>query len=297
MEDARYQKVKGVILMIVSSVMFTVMSALIKEVAHVSSYKTSFFRFMVGLALLSTGAMFGRIKLNFVHAPYLFCRGLFGGFAVFIFYLSIAKIGLGKGTVINHAYPIFASLIGAFVLKERIGFFKASSIFAAFIGIYLLTVEKGKGLSFLSTFGPYELIAVSGALLAGIAIVFVKLLHQTDSTYSIFFAQCLVGLWLMIIPANATKEDLSFHDAQILILIGLSATAAQLLMTEGFKYLSVSVGAILGMLIPVMNLFVGVIVYNEPVTGRSLIGSIIVIAACTAVLLKSEKPPVQVVAK
>ncbi|MBU4201113.1 MAG: DMT family transporter [Verrucomicrobia bacterium] len=101
---------KGVVLMVFSSVVFCAMSMLIKCVPGIDSFKTSLFR--IGMAVLGTAAIFGFMQLRFVNGRLLFLRGLFGGLGVFLFFLSIAKLGIAKGTVISYSYPIFASVLG-----------------------------------------------------------------------------------------------------------------------------------------------------------------------------------------
>ena len=72
------QMTKGAAFMVSASVVFCLMSGLIKSASDIDSYKITLFRFVVGLGLLGTAALFGRIKLTFTHRPFLFLRGLIG---------------------------------------------------------------------------------------------------------------------------------------------------------------------------------------------------------------------------
>jgi drug/metabolite transporter (DMT)-like permease len=285
----RGQTAKGVELMVAANVFFCLMSALVKYVSNIDSYKTTLFRFVVGLGLLGTAALFGKIKLEFVHGPFLFLRGLFGSIAVFIFFLSITKLGIAKATVLICSYPIFASIFSAIFLKEKMGILKLTAILMAFAGIYLITMDNSAGLFSLAALGKYELITILGAVLSGIAVVFVKKLHDTDSSYAIFFAQCIIGLWLVIIPASATHCVIGYWGAIILVCIGVISAVGQLLMTEGYRHVTVTTGSLLAMLVPVLNYFVGVIIFNEAISLRSIIGTAIVIVSCTVVLAVNDK--------
>lgn len=277
--------VKGVALMLASGVVFCMMSGLIRYAEGIDAYKTTLFRFVIGLGLLGSAALFGRIKLRFVNAPLLFLRGLFGGIAVFIFFLSISKLGVGKGTVIVYAYPIFAAIFGAIFLRERIGPRKAFAIVAAFVGIYCLAGEGNGGIAKFLAFGKYELIAVLGAVLSGIAVVLVKRLHDTDDSYAIFFAQCAIGMWLVVIPANLVPCEIGYTGGALLLGIGILSAVGQLLMTEGYRHVSVTTGALLGLMIPVLNFIMGVAIFREPMSPRAVVGAVIVLASCAAVLI------------
>jgi len=93
-------KTKGAALIFVACGFFCVAGSLIKSGSYIGAYKLAFFRFFIGLCLIVTAAMSGRVKLVFNDKKLLFLRGLAGGIAVFILVLSIIKLGLSKGMVL-----------------------------------------------------------------------------------------------------------------------------------------------------------------------------------------------------
>jgi drug/metabolite transporter (DMT)-like permease len=285
---------RGTLLMLGSSIFFCVMAGMIKRMSHVNSFMVVQFRFVIGLALLSTAALFGRIRLSFSNGPLLFLRGLTGGAAVFLFFLSISKLGVGKGTVITYSFPAFASVFGIFLLKERLSPVKWIAVAAALAGIALLAFDRGGETeggptAALLAVGRYELLAILGAALSGVAICLVKKLHDTDSTYAIFLAQCLVGLWLVIIPANVKGVSLGYSGGLMLLGIGVVAATAQLLMTEGYRHLTVTTGSLLSMSVPVLNFLLGIIVFKERFSAAGIVGALVVMASCTAVILADRR--------
>jgi drug/metabolite transporter (DMT)-like permease len=289
---------RGTLMMLGSSIFFCIMSGMIKHMSEVDSFMVVQFRFVIGLALLCSAALFGRVKLSFNNGPLLFLRGLTGASAVFLFFLSISKLGVGKATVITYSFPAFASIIGVFVLKERLSLVKWLAVAAALVGIALLAFKSGgdkaatDSTAILSAIGKYELLAIFGAMLSGVAVVLIKKLHNTDSTYAIFIAQCLIGLWLVIIPANVKGVSLGYAGGLMLLGIGLVAATGQLLMTESYRHLTVTTGSLLGMSVPVLNFILGMVMFDEPITQRGVAGAIIVIVACTVVILADRKNPV-----
>jgi len=281
---------QGVALILGSSVVFCVMGSLIRYADSVDTSKIALFRFMIGLALLGTAALFGKIKLTFEHGPLLFLRGLTGGAGVFLFFLSISKLGIGKGTVISFSFPVFAAIFGAVLLKERVGVLKCASMAASLLGIFLLSWNGDAGGSFLGSVGKYELLAILGAAISGLAIVVVKKLHDTDSTYAIFFAQCLVGFWLVVIPANVVDASLGYSGGILLLCIGVTAATGQLLMTEGYRHVTVTTGSLLGMLVPVLNFLVGIFLFHEEYSLHAVLGAVIVILSCSLVIVDDRRP-------
>jgi drug/metabolite transporter (DMT)-like permease len=278
-------KTKGAALMALASVFFCMAGCLVKCGSHIGVYKLVFFRFAVGLGLIATAAMSGRVKLVFNNKKLLFLRGLAGGIGVFLGFLSITKLGLGKGMVLICSYPIFASVISAVFLKERLRLFDIGAILTAIVGIYFIAYEKQHGFSLL-VFGKYELLAVLGAVIAGIAVTLIRKLHDTDDSLAIFFSQCAVGMWLIIVPAFSSEGQVGLNGVFILLGIGVSITVGQLFMTEGFRYVQVKTGSLLLMLEPVLCYVAGVVVFSEFVTWSSVFGSVLVIGACVVVLIR-----------
>ncbi len=270
----------GVLVTLISCVLFAVMGAMIRHASTlgIDSFKTSLFRFAIGLAVLGTLAMSRRITLRFFDSPLLFLRGLTGGTAIFLFYLSIDKIGIAKGTVISYSYNVFAVLGSMILLKERVGPLKWLLIFASLAGIGMIAADKAGGAAL--TISSFEWLAILGAVLSGIAIVIIKKLCDTDSPFSIFFAQSLVGFWLMVIPANLTPVELQWTGGVLLLLIGLTAAGGQLCMTTGYAHLTVATAGILGMLVPVFNTAIGVVIFREHLSALGLAGVAVVIATC-----------------
>lgn len=280
---------RGEVLILASTVFFCLMSGLVRYASDIDPYKTTLFRFIVGLGILGTAALFGRISLTFVHGPLLLLRGLFGGAAILIFFASVSKLGVGKATILIYSFPVFASIFSSIFLKEKIGATRFVAILTAFFGIYLLAADNGRGVSLLGALGRYELLTIFGAMLGGMALVLVKKLHDTDSSYAIYFAQCVVGLWIVVVPANLVPCSIGFSGGLLLVAIGVTATIGQLLVTEAYRYVQIPTGSLLGMLVPVMNYFIGVIIFSEFVSWRSIIGSVTILGACVVVLIKNNK--------
>jgi len=278
---------KGAMLMLASTVAFCLMSALVRYASDIDPYKTTLFRFVIGLGILGTAALFGKIRLTFTHGPLLFLRGLFGGTAILIFFWSIPKLGVGKATVLVYSFPIFGSFFSAIFLKEKIRAAGVVAMLAAFVGIGLLASDNGQASSLLRLPGRYELVTIFGAMLGGIALVLVKKLHDTDSSYAIFFAQCVIGLWIVVVPANIVPCSIGWTGGFLLVAIGVTSAVGQLLSTEGYRHLPVMTGSLLGMLVPVLNYVVGITAFGEPISLRSALGSAAVLGASVVALRKN----------
>lgn len=275
----------GVAGMVTSAVFFALMAGLLRTAPQIDFYTAALFRFTIGIALLGTAAMTGLIRLTFVRRRLLFLRGLLGGAGTVLFYMAIMKVGLAKGTAITYTFPIFAAVGGALFLREKIRLSKWVAIMLAMAGIYMTVCGFGplsKG------FGPYECLAVFGAVLAGAVVVMIKELRETESTHAIFCAQCAVGFWLVLLPSNASHSDVSMSAGTVMVASALLAAGGQLLMTYSYRHLPVSTGSLLSMLTPVLNVGIGLLFFGEDLAWDSAIGVGVVLASCTYVVVRRE---------
>lgn len=274
--------------MALASGFFCMAGCLVKYGSYIGVYRMAFFRFVIGFGLIAIAVMLGRVTLVFNNKKLLFLRGLAGGIAILIGLVSITKLGLGKGMVLICSYPIFASVISAVFLKERLRLFDIGAILTAIAGIYFIAYEEQQGFSLL-VFGKYELLAVLGAVIAGIAVSLIRKLHDTDSSSAIYFSQCVVGMWLVLGPSFSNEGSVGLNGVFILLGMGATVTVGQLLMTEGFKYVPVKTGSLLLMIEPVLCYIAGVAIFSERLTVYRALGSLLVIGACMVVMAGRKK--------
>jgi drug/metabolite transporter (DMT)-like permease len=278
--------VKGAAFMVASNVAFCAMVCLVRYSSNVNAFTATMFRFVVGIAVIGALAISGRAKLTFVNKPGLFFRGLLGGIAICIGFISIVKLGMIKASVIVYTYPAFAAVFSVPLLGERLGPAKTIAFIGSFAGVFIVLSGGNNLHGLFAAFGTYEIIALAGSMLAGLSVVLVKQLQETESTATIYFAQCLVGFWLVIVPAGAAPYSVGYAGIIILVAIGLLAAAGQLVMTEGYRYLPVSTAALFVMIAPILNLAAGALLFHEPVTMRTLFGSSLVLVSCGVVVLR-----------
>ncbi len=275
----------GLAAMILSSVLFSVMSLLIR-LAAADSFLTSFVRFGVGIAVVGSLAFARRTRLEFVNIPLLLLRGVTGSIAVYTSFLAIEKLGLARGSVLSYTYPLFAAVGGALFLKERVRPVGWAALAAAVGGMVLM---RWGGIVAGAADDPssavWFAVVLAGAVVAGLAIVAVRRLTATDSAYAIFFSQSLVGFWVTFVPALSRPATFGAPLALLLLALGLVAAGAQLLMTWSYGRVDIATGSLLGMLAPVINVVVGVLAFRESLGGVEAVGAAIVLTACVAVMV------------
>jgi drug/metabolite transporter (DMT)-like permease len=271
--------ITGVLWMVSSSILFSFMAVFVRyanSFYNLSGWKTSEMRFAVCIMIILVLSLSKKYPLKFVNCSWLASRGIFGGAAVCIFFYTINKIGMAKATVLTFTYPLWAAVLSPLLFKKPVSIGIWIAIIAASIGLYLIVIPP-EGIDSISLM---DLLALFAGLLSGWAILSIKKLHETDSSRAILFSQCLFGLMFAIVPS--AKEGYSFPAGAwgMLVLIGVVAAAAQLQMTHAYKFVGAAEGSLISILNPVLNVFLGVIFFKEPLTLRMFFGCAIVFACC-----------------
>lgn len=261
--------------MAASSVLFSAMSLLIPLTRSVNTSLVASARFVTGIVVILGLALAGFTRIKPVNRWWLIVRGLIGATSVYFFYRGITMLGLGKGTVLNYTYPVFAALLAPLMLKEKLSWDVVAAVLVSFVGIALV-VNPGR----LNAIGVEELLALLGGVLSGIAVVAIKKLRETDTSYVIYLAQCVFGLLVVGWPTITSSFGFSGQIWLILLGVGILATAAQLAMTWAYKHVPATEGSLLGFLVPVLNVLLGVLVFGETMRVSTVAGSALVLICC-----------------
>ncbi len=284
------EHLSGVLWMVASSVLFSVMSLLVRvagEVPGLNAWKTTEFRFLISIIVVVAISKLGGKPLRFVNKRWLVSRGILGAGAVYVFFYTINETGMAKATILNYTYPIWAGLFTPLFLRERVRPGLWGAVVVSFGGLYLVIVPAG-GFGLVSWI---NLLAVCGGVLSGWAVLSIKKLSETDSSRAILFAQAFFGLLLVGVPAQVggySKIPLSGWG--VLLAVGLVAAIAQLQMTYAYKHVGATEGSLLSMLTPVLNAVMGLLVFHEPVSMRALAGCAIVLAGCSYAAIPPRVP-------
>ncbi len=229
-------------------------------------------RFLVGIVAVTTLFVVRPGTFRPVRYGLLASRGLFGGVAALLYFLSIALIPAGEATLLNNTFPIWAVLISFFLLGERPTFHLAVALLVASAGVFL--VLGGGEISF--TLGAGELLGIASAVFGGAAVTSIRALRATDNAPTIFLAMSLGGV-LVSIPFGFAPWPREATPWLAAGGVGLVAFLAQLLMTEAYGALSVPEAALWQQLTPIASFAWGLSI-GERLTGMAAVGVLLGIA-------------------
>jgi drug/metabolite transporter (DMT)-like permease len=282
--------IKGILFMTLSNLSFCAMACMVKCAPETGAFVTALVRFTIGMSLLGILALTGRISLKFVDKKALFQRGILGGTAICLGFMGLVHLGMIRASLITFTYPVFAALFSIPILRERVTPAKMLSIFGSFLGVALILAGGSDARTLLNGFGLYESITLAGAIIGGLALVYVKKLHATDSSAAIYFSQCLVGFWIVLIPAAGTAPVITMKAGTALLGVGIFATIGQLIMTESYRYMTVATGSLLVMSGPIFNVIAGALFFGEKMTVWMFVGAAVIFGSCIPVLYTGKSP-------
>lgn len=278
---------RGMLLMAASSLVFSAMSLLVPFTRSISTSIVTAARFAIGILVIGGLGLFRFIEIRPVNWKWLIGRGLFGAASVYLMYFGMVKLGLGMGTILSYTYPVFAALLAPLMIREKVHPDVFVAVAVSFVGIWLVVNPLGGGGLHAQGFDiVVNLLALLGGVFSAVAVVAIRKLQKTDSPYVIYLAQCVFGILMIGYPTATSSFAFALPLWLVLAGIGILATVAQLMMTRAYRDVPATEGSLLAFLVPVVNSVLGVVVFGESLKPTTIVGAVIVIAACAYVALR-----------
>lgn len=281
----------GVLWMLASVVLFTANTLLIKAAslatADADGWVAMLFRGVIGIVLLqalySRGGKLGWRRM--FSNPLVIARGVVGGAAIIFFYITITELGAARATVLNLTYPMFATVIAAYWLGEKVSVATRWWLVVALVG---LVIFLGIG-SIAKMPSSYDLLGLLGALAAGWVVVIIRKLRHDEHPATIYGSLAVCCL-LMGLPSVGKLPVLSPAGWGFLALAAIVVTFGQLIMTSAYQRLPIARGASLQMSLPVLTAVGAFTFFGESFAAHEFIGSVVTFFAIWRVAAGKRKP-------
>jgi len=242
--------VKGILLKLVSALLFAIMSALIRWLGEIVPLgQVVFFRSAFAIVpvviiyalrrelvtAVRTGRPFGH-----------FGRGLVGIAGMFLSFAALARLPLANATAIGFAAPLITVALAALVLKERVRVYRWSAVGVGFVGVLVMLVPY-LDLSSPAAGGTTQTIGAGLGLAAAFcnagSVIQTRRLTDSETTSAIvlhFSLICAVG-GLLTLPFDWHQP--TAKELAALIAIGMLGGFSHLLLTESYRLAPTSVVA------------------------------------------------------
>lgn len=245
-------------------------------------YRFAFASLLLGVLLISKGES---LKITKKEVFPLFVFGVIFSLSSLFLFQSFLYMDAGIASTILFIYPVLVAVIMTLFFKEKASFLTFGCIALSLVGIALL--YKGDGQTALSNKG---LILVAFSALA-YSLYIIGVGHSSLRTMSIgkmTFWVIFFGMFVFIARTNLLTELQfipSYHAGLNLLGVAIIPTVISILFINiAVKYIGSTSTAIIGALEPVTALLIGVLVFNEQITARIILGVLLILIAVTLVV-------------
>jgi drug/metabolite transporter (DMT)-like permease len=280
---------RALVLFATSSVCFGLMAFGTKLLSpRIPGAQAAFVRFAAGLLPILLLPRLRQAARKIERKDLILYRGLFGGIAALLYFLSIAQIPVGVATLLNSTSPIWAVLFALAFLGERLRPVTLLPLFASFLGVWMV-VRAHAPPGRLVAFGTWELVGVCSAALSGAALAATRAARRTEGSWSIFASFTLFGFLVSAPLALAAWTPPRLAEWALLAGVAGISILSQLLMTWSFRWLDNVTAGVLQQVSVVTSMGLGAAVLGERVTPGSIAGTLLTLGAVAAVLIVSAR--------
>lgn len=217
--------------MLLAALASSVMNGCIRHVsAEVHAFEVAFFRNLFGLvALAPLLVRAGRSGLRTRQLGLHAVRGLLNAVAMLAFFFAVGITPLATVAALSFTSPLFATVLAALILKERVGLRRVAAVLLGFAGALVILRP---GLETLSL--GALLVLLSSSAWAG-ALIDIKILGRTESSLAI---TAYAGLFLTPVTLVASLPFWTWPSGGALLwlaLIGALGSLTQMAIAQALR--------------------------------------------------------------
>ena len=293
-------KVKGVFFGVLAAVCYGLnpLGALYLYAEGLNVNTVIFFRYAIAVVGLAVMLLLKREPFGVDRRSLLFvsCLGALFAASSLTLYGSFKFMEAGIASTLLFVYPVMVAVIMAVVFKEKVTWRTIVSILLALAGIGLL--YQGKDGAALSTVGV--ILVMVSSLTYAVYIVIVNQAKLAMSAvkltfYVLIFALIFVGVYSLF--GDESNRIVMLHGVTqwgYAAMLGVVPTLVSLVtMSIAIRLIGSTPTAIMGALEPVTAVAIGIMVFNESLTLRLVIGISLILIAVVIILLKDTRHKTQ----
>lgn len=201
-------------------------------------------------------------------------RAVTGTFGLLCNVSAAMLLPLAAATTLSFTTPLFAVLITALVLRQHVGKWRWTSVALGFAGVLIVARPEHEGVSTLG---------VSAGLGAGLLVAVISFqirdLSRTEAPVTCVFWFACFGAILtgLLMPFYASAHDP--RQWLLLVLIGLTGTAAQMLLTLALRHAPVATVVVMDYTALVWSTLYGYVFWDHLLPPVAWLGAPLIIGA------------------
>ena len=285
----------GVIFLIIELILSFFIASIVKLLEpNIPIFQILFYRYLLSLPLLVIYGFFkhGSKILQVNNVRLLLLRIICGFLGLAMWFLAVAKIDISLATVLFNTMPLFITILSAIIALERVGLRRSIAVITGFFGVIFIVLPINTSFDFWGV-----LYAILGAIFAGLMFVFIRMLGKTNASIptAIWYNSFGVVISAIILLLSGHNLDNSFSLLMhkdlpwgYLLALGLLASFQQFCLAESHRYADASALAPFHYLAIPIGVAFGVILFNETITAKFLVGAVIIVASNYYILFREK---------
>jgi len=222
---------KANLYMLLATLFFSSMHALVKDLGHIPIYQLILFRAILSFVLCIVLINRKGIALLGNNKRLLIFRGVFGVLSLSGFYYSLHHMPLASSVTVTNLRPVIILFLGAVFLNEKVKPIVWFFFLVSFVGVVIMG-------SFDARISNFEIIIILAAtILSSFSSIVIRKLKDTDDPLVVVFYFSL--LTLPVCVPIAIVEWVQPESLEVwvkLVAVGVLTHFAQYFMTKGFHY-------------------------------------------------------------
>ena len=285
----------GVIYLIIELILSFFIASIVKILEpNIPIFQILFYRYLLSLPLLMIYgfAKYGLKILKVNNIRLLLLRIICGFLGLAMWFLAVAKIDISLATVLLNTMPLFITILSVLIARESVGLRRSVAVIVGFFGVVFIILPINASFNFSGV-----VYALLGAIFAGLMFVFIRMLGKTNASIPTAiwynsFGVVVSGMILFFSEYYLNNNSISLIHKDLpwsyLLALGLLASFQQFCLAESHRYADASALAPFHYLAIPMGVAFGVILFNETITVKFIIGALIIVASNYYILTREK---------
>ena len=257
--------------MLLSTLSFAFMNALVKYLIDYSTFQLVFFRSLGSLGITFAVLKTQKIPVWGNQKRLLLYRGLVGVTSMILFFWGIHYISIGSAVTLRYVSPIFAGIFAVFFLSEVIKPIQWLFFLMAFAGVFLIKSYDPSG----SSFGVF--LVLLAAFFSAVVYILISKIGKGDHPVVVVHYFMLIATLVGGVGSFFSWKTPNYEDLLLLSSLGLFGFFGQLFMTKAFQNTEAHVVAPFKYVEVLFTLVFSVFVLRETYDVYHLLGTFFVI--------------------
>lgn len=288
-------RLPGSVWMLISAFLFTAMLAVFKALGDgVPVVEVLFLRQAMVLAVLLPGLLAGLPRSAATlrsRAPGLqLLRSGLSAIAMYAGFTAVVHLPLTQSTTLAFTRVIFAVLLSAILLGERVGRRRWAAVAVGFVGAIVVASPSPA-----DPVNQYALLSILAALFTGSVTVILKRLSAIDPPRTIMVWQSVILLALLAFPAWVDWRWPTLHQWELIGVMGLLMAGTQWTSIQALRLSDASAMAPIEYTRLIWAALLGFAVFGHVPDAATMLGAALIIVA--AVLAARSRDPATPIAE